>query len=50
MDATRKELMAELVEIQNQISAPIDILTITGFMTTDELRKHVEWYRAKVAA
>lgn len=45
---TRKELMAELVQIQNGIDHQ-DILTITAFMNDEQLAAHVEGYRNRAA-
>ena len=42
---TRQELIRELVDVQNELEAyaPVDIMTITGFMqTNEEIEKHIE--------
>ena len=44
-----KDLMKELIDLQNALIAPVDILTITGFMNDKELLAHVERYRKIVA-
>jgi hypothetical protein len=48
MTQTRRDLIERLVKVQN---APgngyVDILTITGFMTDDEVAKHLAYYEAK---
>jgi len=46
---TRLELIQSLVTEQNRIACagvPIDILTITGLMTTAEVEAHLAHYRA----
>lgn len=46
---TRNDLIHTLVTEQNRIAldgVPIDILTITGFMTTTEVEAHLAHYRA----
>ena len=40
----REQLMTQLIELQNELVSPIDILTITGFMTDEQLKQHVERY------
>lgn len=40
----REELMAQLIDLQNELVTPIDILTITGFMSDEQLKQHVERY------
>lgn len=35
----------ELVAIQNSMTTPIDILTITGFMNDEQFIQHLEYYR-----
>lgn len=42
-------LMNELIDLQNALVAPVDILTITGFMNDAELLAHVERYRKIIA-
>lgn len=45
----RSEMIQELVTEQNRIAlagVPIDILTITGFMTDAEVADHLDRYRA----
>lgn len=46
---TRNEMIQALVTEQNRIAVagvPIDILTITGFMTDAEVEAHLARYRA----
>lgn len=48
---SRSEMIKALVTEQNRIAlagVPIDILTITGFMTEAEVEAHLERYRAYV--
>ena len=40
----REQLMAQLIDLQNALVRPIDILTITGFMSDEQLKQHVERY------
>jgi hypothetical protein len=46
---SRKELMNELVKIQNRLvlidKVDIDIITITAFMNDTQLQQHVSNYR-----
>ena len=42
-------LIKELIDLQNALVAPIDIVTISGFMNDNELLAHVERYRKIVA-
>ena len=43
MTPTRQDLLAALGQIQNHPSCVNqDIMTITGFMTDDEVRAHIE--------
>jgi hypothetical protein len=49
MTEARRDLIQALVTEQNRIACagvPIDILTITGFMTTAEVEAHLAHYRA----
>jgi hypothetical protein len=49
MTDTRPEMIQALVTEQNRIACagvPIDILTITGLMTTAEVEAHLAHYRA----
>jgi len=51
MTQARREMIQALVTEQNRIAlagVPIDILTITGFMTDAEVEAHLERYRAYV--
>lgn len=43
------KLLKELIDLQNALIAPIDIVTITGFMNDAELLAHVERYRKVIA-
>ena len=43
------DLLKELISLQNALIAPIDIVTISGFMNNNELLAHVERYRRIVA-
>ena len=48
MTEARRDLIQALVTEQNRIvcaGVPIDILTITGFMTTAEVEAHLARYR-----
>jgi hypothetical protein len=49
MTEARPDLIQALVTEQNRIAlsgVPIDILTISGFMTTAEVEAHLAHYRA----
>ncbi|WEK50966.1 MAG: hypothetical protein P0Y66_02500 [Candidatus Kaistia colombiensis] len=49
MTEARRDLIQALVTEQNRIACagvPIDILTITGFMTDAEVEAHLAHYRA----
>jgi len=49
MSEVRRDLIQALVTEQNRIAlagVPIDILTITGFMTDAEVAEHLARYRA----
>jgi hypothetical protein len=48
MTEARREMIQALVKEQNRIACagvPIDILTITGFMTDAEVEAHLARYR-----
>lgn len=49
MTQARRDLIQSLVTEQNRIACagvPIDIMTITGLMTTSEVEAHLAHYRA----
>lgn len=50
MTTTRRKLLTLLTYVQNHITAPIDIMTITGFMDDEEVVKHTMYYARQLPA